>query len=191
RLYLRGINASSATAVATHLNVFDIAFRPNHQSITFLAQPPEAEHNMLFEVKLESAKVDTLFSFSRSILGYSWAPDGNNLAFMAKEAAPIRQGLSLPYYPTVYGEDYDQRKAFVTNVTLPQAPYHQFEMEGSIYNMQWAPNGKKLAITIAPTSLADDYQMNRDILITNRRGTEVLGRVQHQGKLSQLAWSPD
>src|SRR5699024_2553831 len=29
------------------------------------------------------------------------------------------------------------------------------------------------------------------ILITNRQGTEVLGRVQHQGKLSQLAWSPD
>ncbi len=189
-LYVQGIDDSTGTAFVTSMNVSSIAFRPQHQAITFLGKQDGDNNTSLYQISLTGGGPQKLYSFERSIAGYDWAPDGNHLAFMAADEPPI-EDTTLPYQPEIYEENLPQRRGYVTNVAKEMHKPHEFAMEGSIYNMQWAPDGKTLAIAIAPTPHIDDYYMHQQVIITGHHGEKTMAKIDHQGKLGQIEWSPD
>lgn len=189
-LYVRGINDSTGTPYITSMDVSNIAFRPQHQAITFLSKINEDEEIALYQISLKGGGPQKIYSFKRSIADYNWAPDGNHLAFMAADEPPLRE-TALPYQPEIYEENVPQRRGYVTNVAEQMPQPHQLAMEGSIYTMKWAPDGESLAIAIAPTPFVDDYYMHQQVLITDHRGQDTLAQIEHEGKLGQLEWSPD
>lgn len=189
-LYVRGVNDSTATPYVTSMDVSEIAFRPEHNSITFLGKKGGENVNALYQIGLQGGEARKIMTFPRSISGYDWAPDGKHIAFMAAEAIPKRN-TTLPYHPEIYEENLRQRRGYVTNVAKKNHKPIQLGIEGSVYAIKWAPGGRTLALAVAPTPLVDDYYMKQDILITDHHGQKVLGRVKHEGKLGQFEWSPD
>ncbi|WP_171032876.1 S9 family peptidase [Fodinibius saliphilus] len=189
-LYLADLTTGNSLPYVTTMSVSNIAFRPNHETITFLGNRSSSETTSLYEIPLNGGEAQKIFSFKTSIADYSWASDGNHLAFMAADTNEFAES-SLPYQPEVYEENLKQRRGFVTNLSKDDHNPHRLQIEGSIYQMQWSPDGKKLAIAVAPTPLVDDYYMHQQVKITGHHGKKVLTEVDHEGKLGDISWSPD
>ena len=66
-----------------------------------------------------------------------------------------------------------------------------FELPGSVTNPRLSPNGKLLAVTIAPTPLVDDEIMKRQLVIVDVKRRAVVGKLDRKGKLGRFWWSPD
>lgn len=189
-LYLADLATGNSLPYVTTMSVSDIAFRPNHNTITFLAHRSADQPTALFEMSLNGGEAQKIFSFPTPIAGYSWASDGNHLAYMAADTTREEKS-ALPYEPEIYEENLTQRRGYVTNIAKKGHQPHQLQVEGSIYQMHWSPNGKRLAIAVAPTPHVDDYYMHQQVLITGHHGKKVLTKVDHKGKLGHISWSPD
>ncbi len=188
-LYLVNLLSGEPAPFVTTMSVSSVTFRPKHNTITFLGRRSGDKTNALYEISLSGGEALKLFSFETSIADYSWATDGQKLAFMAAE--PKANEVSpLPYKPEIYEENLTQRRGYVTNVADKNG-VRQIRIDGSIYQMHWSPDGSRLAIATAPTSMVDDYYMAQQVLVTNHTGDTVLSRIDHRGKLGQISWSPD
>jgi dipeptidyl aminopeptidase/acylaminoacyl peptidase len=190
-LFLYNLENQQSSAFITTLDVGNIAFRPEKKTITFLSKREEDNTVGLFEIAMSGGEARRIFSFPTSIVGYSWAPDGNRLAFMAADTTKKKSESSLPYQPEIYEENLKQQRGFVTNIAAQGEQPQQLQVEGSIYQMHWSPAGNKLAIAVAPTPRVDDYFMNQKVKVVDSQGTNVLATVEHTAKLGKIAWSPD
>lgn len=189
-LYLADLSTGNSIPYVTTMSVSDIAYRPNHNTITFLGSRSADEETALFEMPVDGGEAQKILSFPTSIASYSWAPDGSHIAFMAADTAK-QERSKLPYHPEIYEENLKQRRGFVTNLSKEGHQPHQLQVDGSIYQMHWSPDGKRLAIAVAPTPLVDDYYMHQHVLVVGHQGKKVYGKVDHQGKLGDIGWSPD
>lgn len=189
-LYLTDLESGNTIRYVKSMSVDDIAFRPKHTSITFLSSRSSDDTVGLYEISMEGGEARRIFSFPTSIEGYSWASDGNKLAFMAADTITSKRS-ELPYHPEIYEENLKQRRGYVTNLAKEKDSPRQVQLEGSIYQMRWSPKGDRLAIAIAPTALVDDYYMKQRVMIVDRQGQKVLAKVDHRGKLGRIGWSPD
>ncbi len=189
-LYLTDLASGNSLPYDTTMSVSDIGFRPQHNTITFLGSRNSDESTALFEMPMDGGEAQKLLSFPTDIAAYSWASDGNHLAFMAADTIE-QEGSPLPYQPEIYEENLKQRRGYVTNVAKENHPPHQLQIEGSIYQMHWNPDGKRLAVAVAPTPLVDDYYMHQQVYVTGHHGKKVLAKVDHRGKLGDISWSPD
>jgi dipeptidyl aminopeptidase/acylaminoacyl peptidase len=189
-LYMTDLASGNSMAYITSMSVSNIAFRPEHNSITFLGSRSADEPTSLYEIPMNGGEAQQILSFPTSIGSYSWASDGSHLAFMAADTTAIERS-PLPYHPEIYEENMKQRRGYVTNLAKEGHRPHQMQVEGSIYQMHWSPNGKRLAISVAPTPLVDDYYMHQQVKIVDHHGQKVFGTVQHRGKLGDIGWSPD
>ncbi|NGP88829.1 alpha/beta hydrolase family protein [Fodinibius halophilus] len=189
-LYLADLASGNSLPYVTTMSVSNIAFRPNHGTITFLGHRSSDETTSLYEISMNGGEAQKIFSFKTAIADYSWASDGDHLAFMAADTNAFAES-SLPYEPEVYEENLKQRRGFVTNLAKEGHKPHQLQVEGSVYQMHWSPEGKRLAIAVAPTPLVDDYYMHQQVKITAHHGKEIITEVDHEGKLGDISWSPD
>jgi dipeptidyl aminopeptidase/acylaminoacyl peptidase len=189
-LYLADLSSDRIAPYVTAMSVNNIDFRPNYNSVTFLGSRSSDEPTSLYEISLDGGEAQKIFSFGNAIASYSWAPDGSHLAFIAEDTI-TQSRSSLPYHPEIYEENLKQRRGYVTNIDKEGHQAHQMQVEGSVYQMQWSPDGERLAIAVAPTPLVDDYYMHQQVMIVDHQGEKLLGKVDHQGKLGIIRWSPN
>ena len=189
-LYLADLATGNSIPYVSTMSVSNIAFRPNHNTITFLGKRSSDETTSLYEISMNGGEAQKIYSFKTSIGDYKWASDGSHVAFMAQDTITYERS-SLPYHPEVYEENLKQRRGYVANVDMPDHGPHQVQVEGSIYQMRWSPNGEKLAIAVAPSPLVDDYYMHQQVKIVDYEGKQILAEINHEGKLGQIGWSPD
>ncbi|MDX1637716.1 MAG: S9 family peptidase [Balneolaceae bacterium] len=189
-LYIYNREDETAVPYVTDYSVSSVKFRPGYKTVTFLTRKEEDETTSLYEIRLDGGEAQKIFSFPTAIAGYDWSPDGDHLAFMASEPRE-QQEHDLPYQPEIYEENLVQRRGYVTNLAMKNHEPHRVQVEGSIYQLHWGPEGERLAVAAAPTPLVDDYYMHQHVYIVDHSGEEILGKVDHQGKLGQIAWSPN
>lgn len=189
-LYLLDVNSGETEAVITDQSVSGIAFRPAHNSLTYLTKMEGDETRSLYELDLDTRESTKLFAFERNISGYDWAKDGNHLAFRSAEPKPVSES-PLPYTPEIYEENLTHTWVYVHNVAMEDHTPHRVPVEGSVYDVKWAPDQKRLAVAVAPTPLVDDFYMSQQVLIVDHESGDVISTVDHEGKLGQITWSPD
>ncbi len=190
RNQLHLINAASgeSTAFVTRGSVRQETFRPGHQTITFLNRLDDDKVTGLYEIGLNGGEASLLYNFKTSVQTYAWSPDGKNLAFIASQ--PNEKGKSdLPYQPELYEQDLAFDRLYVVSPGKGEAK--EITVEGNFSHPVWSPDGSKILCAIAPTPLVDDSYMAKTITIIDVAGMQVVGKVDHQGKSSDLVWSPD
>ncbi|MDX1617401.1 MAG: S9 family peptidase [Balneolaceae bacterium] len=189
-LYLYNRQTETSIPFFTNASVTKIEFRPRYGSLTFLTKKDSDNTTSVYEISLSGGEARKIYSFKTSIIDFDWAPDGKRIAFMAKE--PIaREQTPLPYQPEIYEENLIQRRGYFTNVSNRSSKARQVQVEGSVYQMRWSPDGGRLAVAAAPTPLVDDKYMKQQLKVVDRGGKQVVAEVDHEGKLGQIGWSPD
>ena len=189
-LYLLDVNEGTTRPYYTSGSVAAVQFRPGTGSISFLTQRSGDQTRSLYEVPVDGGEAVKLFSYDRNIVSYTWHHDGNHIAFVAFDAAES-SASPLPYQAEVFEENQPQRRGYITNVARENHVPHQIQVEGSIYMIEWSPDGSQLAVSAAPTPTVDDSFMAQQVFVVEYSTREVVAEVNNEGKLGQIAWSPD
>jgi len=190
-LFVVDVETGETTALHTDTTVSDIAVRPERGTVTFLASLEEDEETALYEVPFDGEGAPSLLlRAEKSILNYDWAPDGDRVAYVTKGEVD-RPDATLPYEPEYYEEYVPHRRGYVQNVAREGAEPQPLQVDGTIYILQWSPEGERLAITEAPTPHVDDYYMSQSVKVVAAETGEEIANVDNEGKIEQIQWSPD
>jgi len=189
-LYLLDVAEGTTTPYHTTNSVSSVQFRPGQNAITFLSEMAGDDTRSLYQIPVEGGEAVKLFSFRQDLIRYSWHNDGNQIAFMASEEAE-RSNSPLPYQADVYEENVPQRRGYIANVAMNSQMARQLQVEGSVYNMEWSPDGERIAVSVAPTPFVDDQLMNQQIYVLDTDDGEISAEINNSGKLDQIEWSPN
>ncbi|MBS3769811.1 MAG: S9 family peptidase [Bacteroidales bacterium] len=189
-LYVYNTNNQESKAYYTLGSVSDVAFRPERETVTFIARPEGEEVNAIYEMPLHGGAPMKLYQFETSVSDYEWASDGDRLAFTATAPEDEKQS-KLPFQPDIYEEGLRNRKGYLIDLSESSPSAKPLKAEGSIYTLRWSPDNERLAIGIAPTPLVDDYYMKQDVKVVSAETREIItDDIQHEGKLADIRWSP-
>lgn len=189
-LHVLHLESGDIHDIETPGNIGGLTLRPEHNSFTVSCRFEDDPTNSIAEVCLTSKKVKKLFSFNTNILGYQWNPDGNHVGFMARYPEEEEKEI-LPYSVEIYEEGLVNRKAWIANVTSTWPNIQKIEAPGSTYIMEWSPDGKKIAVSSAPTPHVDDQYMFQRVRIADAKTGGILNEINNEGKIGQIQWSPD
>ncbi|MDX1642272.1 MAG: S9 family peptidase, partial [Balneolaceae bacterium] len=189
-LYVLDVDEGTTKPYFTSGSVSSVQFRPEQNSLTFLTKRENDDTRSLYEIPLDGGEPVKLFSFDQDILSYSWHNDGNHIAFMANEKKEDSTS-PLPYQAEVYEENVTNRRGYITNVAMTDHEPHDISVEGSIYMMEWSPDGERIAVSASPTPFVDDQYMNQQIFIVDHETQQVVSEINNEGKLGQIEWSPN
>lgn len=189
-LYLLDVAEGTTRPYYTSGTIGALDFRPGTNSLSFLTQRPGDSVRSLYELPLDGGEAVKIFSYTRNILSYTWHHDGNHIAFTAFDT-PESSSSPLPYQPQVFEENQTQRRGYITNVAREGHTPHPIQVEGSVYMIEWSPDGSQLVITAAPTPTVDDSFMAQQVFVIDYRTREVVAEINNRGKIGQVVWSPD
>ncbi len=189
-LYLLDMETLESRPFVTGTSVSGVAFRPGHNSITFLARKDGDATRSMYEISLNGGEAQKLYAFDRNISSYEWGSDGDHIVFRAIEPSQ-KSANPLPYEPEVYEEGLRNTWAYMQNVSKEGHEPHRIEIEGSVSQVHWSPDLSKVVVALAPTSLVDDFYMAQEIFVVDHETREVISQVDHKGKLGAITWSPD
>lgn len=189
-LYVLNTATGESKPYFTSSGVSQVQFRPGKETLTFLTRQSGDSSNALYELSLTGGEATKLFSYKTNISNYNWQADGNRMAFSVSEKDDAPK-TPLTYSPDFYEENFSQRKGFIVNLSGNNPQPQQLNVEGSIYMMNWSPDGTKIAVSAAPTSSVDDSYMKQGIFIVNSSTRNVIATINNEGKLGQMEWSPD
>jgi len=189
QLYLLNNQTNEHKPYYTGTSVSQIAFRPKKGTITFITRQKDDKTNAVYEIDPNGGEARKLFTFTSNIAGYSWSHDGNKIAFAAIEQATSPK-TPLTYKPQFFEEEFGYRNGYIVNLQQDTPP-QKLDVEGAVYMMRWSPDDSKLAISVAPTSSVDDSYMAQAVRVADAQTGRVVAHIENEGKLGQIAWSPD
>lgn len=177
-------------------SVGQVRCKPDSAAISFLAKRGDDKDRALYQIPVDGGEATRLLVHKGGIRSYSWHPDGNVVAFLATEPKP-KEEKSLEdkgFDAKVYEESAEPVRVWIATLAPPGEDAEEptmLALEGSASELHWSPDGTRLAVAMAPTSLIDDHYMKRRVRVVDPKSGKVLARLDNPGKLSKIRWSPD
>jgi dipeptidyl aminopeptidase/acylaminoacyl peptidase len=197
---------ADASYVSGEIEVSSIRFSPDGQLITYLAKRGKDPHAALWAIPLAGGESRRLLAFETEITDYRLSPDGKSVAFVAKEpmSDETKKRVEAGYSQEIFEEDWMPRRVWVTPISGfeaeaadPSALMEEgaaptaLDINGSVFHVRFSPDGRSLAVDVAPRPLVDDELMFRKVWIVDSQSGEVLARFDNPGKLGSFEFSPD
>jgi dipeptidyl aminopeptidase/acylaminoacyl peptidase len=195
------------TYVGGEVKVSTIEFTPDGSLITYRATRNGDDHEALWAIPVDGGESRKLVSFETDITDYRISPDGSTVAFVAREPQSEEriEAEDEGYSQEVFEEDWLPTRVWLQKmppfqpaaVRIPSdedAGSHEpraLPLEGSAFHVRWSPDGKLLAVDLAPTPLIDDRYMARRVHVIDAGTGEVRAALDNNGKLGEFDFSPD
>ncbi|MCH7779582.1 MAG: S9 family peptidase [Acidobacteria bacterium] len=182
-----------------------IRFTPDGTMLTYLTQRDEDEHRSIWAIHIDGGESRRLLSFDTKIESYRVSPDGKHIAFLAlePESDAREKARKKGYTQEVFEEDWRPRRVWITpmpsfepDVAAPGEEAEEtepvaLELDGSAFQIEWAPDNERLAVTVAPRPLVDDRYMKQKVRVVDAKDGSTLTKLNNVGKLGRIVWSPD
>jgi dipeptidyl aminopeptidase/acylaminoacyl peptidase len=196
---------ADATYIGGEVKVSSIRFSPDGQLITYLAKRGSDRHTSLWAIPLAGGESRRLLAFESAITDYRISPDGKRVAFVASEPESRERKARrvAGYSQEIFEEDWLPKRVWLAPLPSyepppvePGGPEEEtkpkvLEIDGSPYHVRFSPDGRSLAVDVAPRPLVDDDMMLRRVTIVDSDSGEVRARFDNPGKLGSFDFSPD
>ncbi len=196
---------ADSTYIGGDIKVSSIRFSPDGQLITYLAKRGCDKHASLWAIPLSGGESRRLIAFKTAITDYRISPDGKRVAFVANEPESKERETqkAAGYSQEVFEEDWLPKRVWMASLSAYETPSvnpsepeeksepKALEIDGSPYHVRFSPDGRSLAVDVAPRPLVDDDLMFRKVTIVDADSGEVRARFDNPGKLGAFDFSPD
>ena len=193
-LHITDLEGSSRGFITGEVNIGQIAWSVDGETVYYLAERnDDDEFRALYGIPVAGGESQRLYSHDATIQSFSVSPDGRHIAFLATEGNPSeREELSnLGFRAVVFGESSRFTRVWVVDLEAEEPEAVAAELPGTASGFQWAPDGERYLVALAPTPSVDDSFMSRRFHIVDAQSGDVLNQFETEGKLGGAAWSPD
>jgi len=165
---------------------------PDGASVTYLANREGDDGTSLYAIPVAGGESRKILEHETSISAYALSPDGRRVAFLARDTEPeYREKMrKRGFRQEVYEEDDPYTRVWVAELDR-EGSARVLDLEGNASVIDWAPDGRRLVVALAPTPLIDDRYMKRRLRVVDAETGAVLARIENPGKLGQVGFSPD
>ena len=178
--------------VTGKVSVSQIQWTPDGSSIAYVARRGEDKNASLYVLPLAGGESRKLIEFDASMHHVKFAADGKRFVFLATppRSKTETEWRDKGFNQEIYEEDWRPTRVWLAAVDGHSKP-KALDLTGSAYDVVWSPDGKRLAVVLAPRALVDDSYMFKRIQIVDADTGKVLERIENAGKLGAIEWSPD
>ncbi len=183
---------STKSLIGGNRTVGSLSWTPDGMALLCLGTLADSLGTQIWKVPTDGGSpVPVTTMRDRSILSYEASPDGGTLAYVATAAmSPERKALmARGFNAEVVEEDVPDRVLRLRRIA--DGTERIISTPGSVFDITWNPDGKRLAASIAPANLVDHQYMFRRIHIVDAATGVVTKLVENPGKLGTMRWSPD
>jgi dipeptidyl aminopeptidase/acylaminoacyl peptidase len=183
----------STPFVTGQVNVREPRWRPDGKAISFLARRGDDKTRSLYVIPVEGGEARRALAFETDIRAYDWHPDGRQGAFVAEPKVPEARAerQKKGFTQEVFEETLERARVWIARVDGEDRPPRELRLDGHATEALWSPDGRRLAVVLAPTPLVDDDLMNRRVHVVDAGAGTVVANLRNPGKLERVAWSPD
>ncbi len=198
-LHMIGPDGSSRPFITGEVNVSGLDWTPDGSGISFVTKRDGDEHNALYVIARDGGEARKVLEHDTDIASYAWSPDGKRVAFLASEEPPEdKEKLeNKGFDQEIYEEELPFTRVYVARpnpgagMEDDENEPRELKLEGNASELSWSPDGRRLALALAPTPRVDDALMFRKVRVVDVESGEIVGEVDNPGKLGDVVWSPD
>ena len=183
---------TSREFVGGDLRIGSPGWTPDGESVTYLARRDGDGGTSLYAIPVGGGESAKIFDHETSISAYALSPDGGRVAFLSRDPEPDYRAKMRKrgFLQEVYEEDDAFSRVWIAELGRSGSA-RMLPLEGHASVIDWAPDGDRLVVALAPTPLVDDSYMKRRLRIVDAATGAVLAKIENPGKLGQVAFSPD
>ncbi|MCY3968956.1 MAG: S9 family peptidase [Acidobacteria bacterium] len=193
---------SSRPYVTGEVNVGRPTFRGNGE-ILYTARRGTDKASVLYGIPIGGGESRKLVEHAVGIGSYVLSPDGNRIAFLAREetAKDLEKLRDQGFNQEIYEEDRSLTRLWIADVPTLEADRHDEAkgpvlveaVEGSVLSAVWSPTGERLAAVATPTALIDDSYTSKSVVVVDATKDDypVVSSTRAIGKLGQVEFSPN
>ncbi len=161
--------------------------RSSHREVSFLRAVDGAMQ--LFVQSIDGGE-PRRWASTPSIAGYRWRPDGGAVSFTTLDETPPARAAAAArgFRPVVVDEDWRHLSLWLVE---EGGEAKRLTNGTTVFEHEWAPDGRKMACACAPRNLVDDSYMFTRLHVVDVATGERKLLVDNPGKLGSFAWSPD
>jgi dipeptidyl aminopeptidase/acylaminoacyl peptidase len=193
-LHVIGEDGASRGYVTGEVRIERISWTADGSSILYLGRRGEDEKRRLYRIPIDGGEAREVMEYGDGLVEYAWSPRGDLLAFLAKPEKPEEKKSAEEegFKQKVFEEEWRPVDLWVADIEddVVGEP-RQLQIEGSASEISFSPDGSRLTVALAPTSLVDDGYMMRRLHVLDVTSGEIVAKVDTSGKLGRIAWSPD
>ncbi len=197
-LYVTDLLGNARPYITGKVRIKNIAFTPDGRYITYIAERKndngdEDKNDALYKIPVAGGESQKIIEFATDIKDYSWAPDGEHIAFLAKDSLTDEQDEleDKGFDQEIYEEDWRHVRVWILDTTDPEAEPRKLDLPGTASDIIWSPDGNSLAMALAPTPLIDDAYMYQKVTTVDAETGGIIYKFDNVGKLGDIIWSPD
>lgn len=181
-------SGASRAFITGSVNIGSLDWMHSSEVITFLARREGDEVTKLYGIPVAGGEARVLAEVEGNIRSYSLSPTGAAVALVVAPSEPDERKSEKEkgFSQIVFEEDWRANQLVVHTI---DGDSRVVPVNGSVQQVQWSPQGDRLAIAVTPRQLVDDTLMFQRIRIIDLNG-ELLGQVDNPGKLGAMIWSP-
>lgn len=169
-----------------------LGWTPDGAMVTFVEKRADDDHAALYGIPLVGGEARRLAALpDKAIVGYALAADGR-VAMLARDGDPEavvklrEQGFSQK----VHEEEWRATAVWIAKLGAEAEP-QRLAVDGTVHGVRVSPDGRRLALAVAPTPSVDDSLVSTRLRIVDAASARVVARIDNPGKLGDFEWSPD
>ncbi len=190
-LYIYDVKKFNTIPLITgKVDVSGISWVPGKEEVSFRQVIEGGKGNQVFSIRISDKNITQLTDFPRPVNSYQFI-NANTIALTALQPHNpdkqrlLKQGFDL----YVFEEELRHLELFRYNISTGEATKLVDNL--TVFDFTVSPDGTRIAAAISEKNLVDYEYMFKKIHIIDATTGKIISKLNNQGKLEKMVWSPD
>lgn len=170
--------------------ISSLSWLPSEDKVTFRQRAENNKGIQVFSLDVRSEKIEPLTSFDQSVGQYEFR-NKEEIVFtsLSNPIAEKQVLLDRKIDLKVFQEELQHLELYRYNIKTQKTV--QILANKTVYDFAISPDGSKVVAAVTDQNYIDDEYMFKKIHIIDLENGRIIKKLDNQGKLGKMAWSPD